>query len=119
MSYSNPQTVTYRFPAATLSTATVIGRFIGPSGKQGRLVDIADIVTTDVTAAANTTDVGTAADPDAYGTLTTPIAVADLGHNGMVIGATTTLPADTVAEVSTNGECTAGAADVLVTVDWY
>jgi len=118
MSYSNGHTCVYRFAAATLSTAAIIGRIMGPSGKQGRLIDISDVVTTGVTAAANTTDVGLTADVDAFGTLSTPISSANAVHNGMTRGATNIIPADTVVEVSTNGECTAGAADILVAIEW-
>lgn len=127
MSYSNPQTAVYRFPAATLSSAGIIGRIIGPSGKQGRLIDIGCVVTTGVTVAANTIDVGLTADVDAFGTLTVPISAANAVSNGMVRTDTdgdgvyddVDIPADTVVEVSTNGECTAGAGDVLVMIDWY
>ena len=37
----------------------------------------------------------------------------------MTAGTDTDIPADTVVEVSANGECTAGAGDLLVTVAWY
>jgi len=122
MSYSNPTTITYRLPAATLSTAATIGRFIGPSGLTGRLVDICSVVTTGVTDASNTVTVGTAADPDAYGTLTVIVSAANAGQNGATLVTTSganIIAADTVHVINTGGECTAGAGDILVTVDWF
>jgi predicted RecA/RadA family phage recombinase len=119
MSYSNPTSAVYRFPAATLSTAAIIGRIVGPAGKSGRLIDIGNVVTTGVTVAANTIDVGLTADVDAFGTLSVPVSSAGAVANGMTRGTDDDIPADTVVEVSTNGECTAGAGDVLVTIEWY
>lgn len=122
MSYSNPTTITYRLPAATLSTAATIGRFIGPSGLQGSLVDICSVVTTAVTVAANTVTVGTAGDPNAYGTLTVAISSANAVQNGATLVTTAganLLAADTLHVINTGGECTAGAGDILVTVDWF
>lgn len=119
MSYSEPTvSAVYRFPAATLSSAAVIGRIQGPSGMTGTLVDVSVIVTTGVTVAANTIDVGTSADPDAAGTLTVPVSAANSGTNGATLVEGAQLVADGVVEVSTNGECTAGAADVLVAINW-
>ena len=73
MSYSDPIYTTYRFPAATLSSAAIVGRFVGPSGKEGRLIDIATVITTATTVASCTVDVGLTADVDAFGTLTVPV----------------------------------------------
>lgn len=121
MSYSSPMTCTYRFSAATLSSTDTVGRLIGPSGKSGRLEDVAVLVTTGVTVAATTVTVGTEADPDAYGVLTVPISSANAGSNGVVTTAATTdvLPADTVVAIAAGGECSAGAGDILVTISWY
>lgn len=121
MSYSNPHTCTYRFPAATLSSAATVGRLIGPSGKSGRLVDVSVLVTTGVTVAACTVTAGTEADVDAYGSLAVPISSVNSGHNGVSTASATTtvLPADTVIAVAAGGECTAGAGDILVVIDWY
>jgi len=121
MSYSNPHTCTYRFPAATLSSAATVGRLIGPSGKSGRLVDMAVVTTTATTDAATALSIGTEADTDAYGVLTIPVTAINLGVNGVSTAAATTatLPADTVVAIATDGGCTAGAGDILVTIDWY
>lgn len=120
MSYSNPTSSTYRFAAETLSAAAEIGRLIGPAGKAGRLIDIACIQTTDVTVADTTIQLGDGVDADAYGTLTVPFAdgVGD-GANGMVRGVDHEIAPDTEVVITAGGECTAGAGDVLVTIEWY
>ncbi len=119
MSYSETNPHTYRFPAATISTAATVGRLIGPAGKSGRLIDVAFVVTTGVTVAAGTVTVGTEADVDAYGSLTVPISAANSGTNGVTLTSTVVLPANTVVAIAAGGECTAGAGDILVTIDWY
>ena len=119
MSYENPEVINYRFAAATISGAAVIGRFISPAGKKGRVVDIATIVTTGVTVAASTVQVGLTADPNAYATLTVPISAANAGANGAVAVDQHEIPADTVVDVYSGGECTAGACDINVTIAWY
>jgi hypothetical protein len=117
--YDNPDVGVYRFPAATLSTGAVIGRIIGPAGKRGRLIDVGVIVTTGVTVAANTLSVGDGTDADAYGVHTTPVAAAASGHNGIVRGVDEVIDANSVVVLTTGGECTAGAGDVLVTIGWF
>lgn len=119
MAYSNPKTAVYRFPAATLSSAAVIGRIMPPEGMQGRVVDVSTIVTTGITVAATTVQIGVTATPNAYSTLTVPVASANSGHNGAVSVQDHVIPADAVVDVYAGGECTAGAGDVLVTIDWY
>lgn len=119
MSYSNPTTCTYRFPAVSVTAAATLGRLIGPAGMKGRLVDIGYVVTTGVTVAASNLIVGVATDTDAYGTLAVPIAAANAVGNGMTRGATTELPADTLVTVGSAGGATAGAVDALVTIEWY
>lgn len=119
MAYSEPKTSVYRFPAAVLSTAAVIGRIMPPAGMAGRVVDIATIVTTGVTVAPSTVQVGVTATPNAYSTLTVPVSSANDGANGASGVASHIIPANAVVDVYAGGECTAGAADVLVTIDWY
>lgn len=126
MSYSNPTTVTYRFPAISVaSTAAERGRFVGPKGLQGRIVDIAYVVTTGVTVAASGLEVGSASDPDAYGEIVVAIASAGAVGNGATLATDSTtgqkalLPADTAILVGSSGGATAGAVDALVTVDWF
>jgi predicted polyphosphate/ATP-dependent NAD kinase len=69
--------------------------------------------------AACTVDVGTAGAVAAYATQTIPITAIDTGVNGNVSVANHVIPAGTLVEVSANGECTAGAGDLLVIIDWY
>ena len=119
MSYDNADVETIRLPAATLSSAGTIGRFIGPSGKKGRVIDVRSVVTTGVTVAANTVTVGTVADPDAAATLTVAVSSANAVQNGATLVAGYELAADTLHVIDTGGECTAGAADILVMIAWY
>lgn len=120
--YDKPLRETYRFAAATLTAAAVVGRFIGPAGKVGRIVNVSDLVTTGVTVAAAVVTVGPngAASPVSH---TVPIAAANLGHaisrTAATLLAQTELPADTVVEVASDGGPTAGAADLIVVVEWY
>jgi hypothetical protein len=119
MSITNPTDVAYRFPAATLSTAGVIGRIQAPSGMKGVVVDVSCVTTTATTVAACTVDVGTSADPDAYGVQTIPVTAVNLGVNGFDDVFNHEIPEGTLVEVSANGECTAGAGDITVIINWY
>lgn len=121
MSYSDPITCTYRFAAATLSSAATVARLQGPAGKSGRLIDMVVVTTTATTAASTALSIGTEADTDAYGVLTVPVTAIKLGVSGVVDTAATTtiLPADTVVAIATDGGCTAGAGDISVTISWY
>lgn len=118
MSYSNPQTCTYRFPAVSVIAAATLGRIVGPKGLTGTIVDVGYVVTTGVTVAASNLIVGTAATTNAYATLAVPIAAADLVGNGATKGATKTIPKDAVILVGSAGGATAGAVDAIVVIDW-
>ena len=119
--YDNPVEVSYRFAAASLTAAAVVGRFIGPAGKTGRVRSATALVTTDTDAAA-VVDIDTAAG------LTNIVTIDIANAPGQFTGASATkaviqaaddLPADTVVEVSADGTPTAGAADITVSVGWY
>ena len=119
--YANPIRATYFVQAATLSSAAELLNIAGPSGKQGRLVDISVFVTTGVTFAAALLSLGSTTDGDAYGTLSVPVTAAD----GVVNGATSLtdddnlIPADAAVVLATDGGCTAGAGSIAVTIDWF
>jgi len=119
MSYANPTTVGYRFPAATLSSAAVIGRIQAPDGKKGRVVDVSLVTTTATTVAACTVTIGTGADADAYATQAVPVTAINLGVQGTTAVYNHEIPEDTLVLVTAGGECTAGAGDVTVIIDWY
>lgn len=119
MSYSNPLTAVYRFPAATLSTAAVVGRIIGPKGKSGTIVGIGSVVTTGVTVEAASVTIGSATDADAYATASIPVSAANAVTNDFTPVSNHVIPADEVVNVSAGGESTAGAADLLVMINWY
>lgn len=130
--YDNALRETYRVKAATISAAAVIDRFIGPAGKRGRVVNVAHVVTTDVTVAASNITVGNngATNPVTH---VVPVSTANSGaaipaaslkgqvegSDGLAAGEIAELAADTVVEVASDGGSTAGAVDLLVTVDWF
>jgi hypothetical protein len=126
--YDKPLRETYQFPAAVLTAAAVVGRFIGPAGKVGRVTNLAHVITTD-------TDAATALAVDTNAGLAAPVTQAVANAPGQYTGAAvsrtldagsggivsqTELPADTVVEVQvTDATPTAGAGDITVTVEWY
>ena len=121
MSYDNPTSVTYKLENVTISTAAVLMHLVGPTKKQGRVVDIGFVTTTATTGAATELRVGTIADPDAYAkiaipvqainTVTTDATITTTGHN--------LIPASSYFQIASDGGCTAGAGTVIVTVDWF
>ena len=120
MSYSNPTTCAYTFPATTLSTAGTVATIVGPSGKTGRLVDVGMITTTAVTVADETVTVGVSGDIAAYGSKVVPFTGSSIGDdtNGMTLVDKHIVAADTAILVTAAGTSTAGAADLFVTIDW-
>lgn len=119
MSYANPTNTTYRFPASSVTASATLGRIIGPAGLNGRLVDIGYVVTTGVTVAPSSIRVGSTGTTNAYGTLTVPVAAVDAVGNNMTRGATVEIPKDTAVLIGSGGGSTAGAVDIIVTIDWY
>jgi hypothetical protein len=119
MSYSNPVTAVYRFPAAVLLSAAVVGRIVSPSGMAGRIVDVSYVITTATTVAASVLSVGVSGTPAEFGTLSVPVASANAGGNGATLVQNHQIDAGEVVEISTDGGSTAGAADLLVTVAWF
>lgn len=118
--YDHPIQMTYRFPAADVASAGVVGRIAGPGGARGRVLAITHVVTTGVTVAASTVSVG----PNgAAAPARSTVAVATANSIGSAtkaqLAAAADLPADTVIEVASDGGATAGAADIVVTVGWF
>lgn len=121
MAYDDPTLVTYSFPAATLSTNGIIGYLGGPAGLTGRVESIVYTVTTGVTVAAAEINVGAVADDADNAVCAVPIASANATSGSTLanVSAKNSLAADTDIIVSSDGGCTAGAADVFVTVAWF
>jgi hypothetical protein len=120
-SYDHPIEVSYRFPAAAVATAAVLGRVIGPAGASGRVLSLTHIVTTDVTVAPSVITVDTGVGVTTPVTMTIPVSAANSGGSASdaAIKAGSELPADTVVEVSSDGGATAGAADISLTIGWF
>jgi hypothetical protein len=122
MSYSEKYiSAVYRFPAGSLTSAATLGRIVGPRGKTGRLMGIGAVVTTGVTVAASSVRVGVVDAETKYGTLSVPISSANSVHNNATINPidANLIPANTVVNVGSGGGATAGAADILVYIDWF
>lgn len=119
MSYSNPICATYRFPAASTTSAAVVGRISGPAGKTGRLVGASYVITTATTVTAPVVHIGSGSDADAYGILTMAVAAANAIGNTVTRGVTPEIPASDVVNVAIATTSTAGAADLIVYIDWY
>jgi hypothetical protein len=128
--YDGAESRTYRFAAATLSAAAVVGRFQGPAGKVGRVRGAEYIVTTTTTTAAAAVTIGVNG-AVAPATMTVPVATAPAGGamtdaqvkaaGAAVVAGTNDveLTADTIIEVASDGGPGAGAADLIVHVDWF
>jgi len=122
MSYSEKYiSSTYRFPAASIASSATLGTIVGPRGKTGRLMGIGSVVTTNVTAAPSSVNVGVSGTLAKYGTLSVPVSSAGAVANNATIKPVDAnlIPANSAVLVSTGGEATAGAADLLVYIDWF
>lgn len=120
MSYSNPTTITYSFPAAAVDTDAVIGYLAGPSGMKGHVAAVITVVTVEVTVAAAVLTLGVSGDLDAYvSAASVAIGAAGTVSNTFTRGATVEIPADTAVILESGGEATAGDGNVFVVIDWY
>ncbi len=128
--YGDADSRTYRFPAATLSAAAVVGRFQGPTGKVGRVRGIEFLLTTATTVAATLVTVGVNG-ATLPASISIPVRAINLGGAQTaaeikaagaeeVVGTNDVeLTADTVIEVASDGGATAGAGDLVIRVDWF
>jgi hypothetical protein len=112
---------TYRIAAATLSSAAVVGRVQGPAGKVGRVTGWEYVVTTSTTTGAASMTVDTNAGLTAPFTTSIPVATAPAAGAATAaqLSAGDELPADTIIEIASDGGPAAGAADLLLTIQWY
>lgn len=112
---------TYRFAAATLSSAAVVGRIQGPAGKVGRVVGLEYVLTTGTTTNPTVVTIDTVAGLTAPFAATIPVLAINLGGSATEaeVKAGAELPADTVATIASDGGAAAGAGDLNVTVAWY
>ncbi len=128
--YHNAEIRTYQFPAAALETSTIIGRFLGPLGKTGRVVGVEVQLTAGTTDAVTVLSIGVNG-ATAPASITIPVLAINLGHVATaaellaagaaeVVGVNDVdLTADTQVEVDTDGGCTVGDGDLYITVAWF
>lgn len=119
--YDQPFRQTYTLPASAIATAGIKLRVVGPSGMQGRLASMSGVVTTATTDAVTVIQVGTTATATAYGVMTVAIGAADTFVNTFTDSTSDTnlIAADTTVEIASDGGATLGAADLVVTIDWF
>ena len=77
--YDNAEMRTYIFPAAALETLAIIGRFIGPLGKVGRVVGVEVQLTAGTTDAATVLSIGVNG-ATAPASISIPVLAINLGH---------------------------------------
>lgn len=120
--YDKPLRETYFLAAADLSGAAVLASVVGPKGRKGRIVNLSYVLTTAVTVADNVLSVGPNGDASPI-TLTQAFTGSAIGDNDAITNAQAyahaELAADTNVEIASDGGCTAGAADIALTVEWY
>ena len=119
MSYDNPINITSKLLAETISSSGVKRKITGPAGLTGRVESITALVTTGTTDAATIISVGTSGDADAFASVSVPVLSADGIASTLISGVTALIPADSVVEISSDGGCTAGAANLEVTIAWF
>ncbi len=113
----------HKFPAASVASAAVIGRIVGPVGRRGRVTSVTALATTTLTDTPGTLTVGNSGNAAAYGTLTLPLTTAPARIDGILSipydrGGLPQSNPDQVIEIAAGGEPTAGAADITVTAEW-
>ena len=121
ITYDQPLRLTYMLLAADVSSAADLLKIAGPKGREGRVQSISSVVTTGITVAATDIDVGDGTTGDKYATLALPISSVDAIANDPTIltGDAVQIPADSLVVISTDGAATAGAANVIVVIDWF
>ena len=120
--YDKPLRETYFLAAVDISPTIVLASVVGPKGRKGRIVNFSYVLTTAVTVADNVLTVGPNADASPV-TLTQAFTGSAIGANDAITNAQAyahvELAADTNVEIASDGGCTAGAADIALTVEWY
>ena len=121
ITYDQPLRLTYMILAASLASTADLLKIAGPKGREGRLQSISTVLTTGVTSAATDVDVGDGSTGDKYGSLVVPIASTDAIANDPTIltGDDVPIPADSLVVISTDGAAAAGAANIVVVIDWF
>jgi uncharacterized protein YaiE (UPF0345 family) len=118
--YDEPLVLTYQIDGAALDAAAELATFIGPKGKQGRVVSIGVLVTVEVTGSTSTVTVNTLDDEVVAGSLVVPVGAADTFANDATLGGDATLiPADTAFTIDVEDQATAGDGNIVVAIAWF
>jgi hypothetical protein len=118
--YDQPLVLTYQLDGVALDADAELATFVGPAGKQGRVVSISALVTAAVTGSTSTVSVNTLDDEVVAGSLTVPVGAADTFANDATLGGDDTLiPADTAFTVDVSDSATAGDGNVVVAIAWF
>jgi hypothetical protein len=122
--YDLPLVETFRFAAALTSAVATVGRFTGPAGKQGRVLNLSYVVTTTLTGGG----LAPVIQINQSTALTTPpsVTIPALAAANAVGAATkanlkagSSLEKDLEGRVNVTVLSTTGAADLVVTVGWF
>ena len=125
MSYDNALTITYKFPAAAVDTAAVMGRLRGPDGLKGRIRSMDYVMVAATTVAVSNLIVGIAADTDKFASSVVPITAINGGASDVTLAADAAtgekaiIDADADVIITSDGGATAGDCDIYITIDWF
>lgn len=121
ITYDQPLRITYLLLAVSLSSAADLLKIAGPAGREGRVQSISTVLTTGVTTNPSDIDVGDGSTGDKYASLVVPVSATDSIANDPTIltGDDVPIPADSLVVISTDGAAAAGAANVVVVIDWF
>jgi len=119
--YDEPIYATYSVRAGSVASAAALLSVAGPKDAIGRVVSIASVVTTGVTAAATDIVVGDGTTTNKYATLPIPISSVNAVANSAVVANTDANPitANSRVVIGSGGAATAGAVNVDVTIAWF
>lgn len=114
---------TYQYDAATLSSAAVLDRIVGPENMIGEVTGVSVLCTTGLTGTEGTLNIGNSGNASAFRTLTLPNTSANERVAGVLSYPTggkgaPSIAKNEVVEVSAGGEPTAGAGNIFITIEW-
>ncbi len=124
MAYDNPKVITYSFGEIDVADAPEISAIKGPTGMEGRILDICCSCTETFNAVSTSAflRLGTGTDADAYAQMTMGTTADTDAFNTWTRGTTAVLPVDTqieVAFIANTGGTPAGKGFYNIAIMWY